>query len=171
MTTGTMTLQSGNAQTGLLRRLFPGQIDNNFRGHRLALWLFGFYALVKLVQGAESVFNGYATAKHADGIPLDSYGAAVVQTMLSLFALLGLNLLVFPLLGAIALVRYRAMIPLLYLMMVLLSLGGRAVQLVLPVARLDGVQPIGFYVNLVLLAVLLLGFALSLARPARDAAA
>jgi hypothetical protein len=33
-----------------------------------------------------------------------------------------------------------------------------------PIARSGGVQPVGFYVNLFLLAVLILGFALSLAR-------
>lgn len=165
MTIGATTLQSRNSGAGLLHRLLPAQIDNHFRGRRLALWLFGFFVLVKLFQGAESVFNSYATAMNADGIPLESYGTAVAQTVLSMFALLGLNVLVLPLLGVLALIRYRAMIPMIYLMMLMLNLGGRAVQLVHPIARAGGVQPIGFYVNLFLLAVLIAGFALSLTRP------
>ena len=139
MATDTITLQ--NAETGFLARLFPRQIDNNFRGSRLALWLFGFFVLVKLAQGGESVFNAYATATNADGIPLASYGAAVAQTMVQMFALLGLNLMVLPLLGLVALVRYRAMVPLMYLMMLLLYLGNRVVHVLHPDAGDVGAMP------------------------------
>jgi len=126
MTTDTMTRQAGNPEMGLLRRLFPRQIDNNFPGRRLAIWLFALYVL------------------------------------------LGLRALVLSLLCLIALVRYRAMIPLLFLMLLVLNISARVVQFVHPIARAGGVQPIGFYVNLFLLAVLIVGFVLSLARsPAR----
>ena len=164
MTTDTMTRQAGNPDRGLLRRIFPGQIDNNFRGRRLAIWLFGLYVLANLGEGAASVFNSTSTAMTADGIPLDSYSAVVVQTMISMFALLGLRALVISLLCVIAIVRYRAMIPLLTLMLLVLNISGRVVLFVHPIARSGGVQPIGFYVNLFLLAVLIVGFALSLAK-------
>jgi hypothetical protein len=164
MTTDTMTRQAGNSDTGLFRRIFPGQIDNNFRGRRLAIWLFGFYVLANLGEGAASAFNSYSTAMTADGIPLDSYSATVAQTIVSMFALLGVRALVISLLCAIAVVRYRAMIPLLYLVLLVQNISGRLVLSVHPIARSAGVQPIGFYVNLVLLAILILGFALSLAK-------
>jgi hypothetical protein len=149
----------------MLDRIFPKQIDNNFHGRHLALWLFDFYLLVKLLQGTVSVFNTYTTATGADGIPLDSFGTAATQTVIQLFALLGLNLLVLPLLGVLALIRYRAMIPLLSLTMLIVYLGGRAIHVFYPVAGAgSGGQPVGFYVNLVLIAVLLGAFALSLSR-------
>jgi hypothetical protein len=81
-----------------------------------------------------------------------------------MFALLGLRALVISLLCVIAIVRYRAMIPLLTLMLLVLNISGRVVLFVHPIARSGGVQPIGFYVNLFLLAVLIAGFALSLAK-------
>jgi hypothetical protein len=161
MTTGTLTEQSGNSTPGVLLRIFPRQMDNNFRGHRLALWLFGLFVLIRLPIGFKSVFDSYATATTADGIPLNSYGAAAAQTVVQMFALLGLNVLVLPALGVIALIRYRAMIPMMYLMMLALALGSRAIHFAYPDVSAGGVQPIGFYVNLGLLAVLLLGFALS----------
>lgn len=168
MTTDTMTRQAGNPEMGLLRRLFPRQIDNNFPGRRLAIWLFALYVLANLSEGAASVFNSTSTAMSADGIPLASYSAVVGQTIISMFALLGLRALVLSLLCLIALVRYRAMIPLLFLMLLVLNISARVVQFVHPIARAGGVQPIGFYVNLFLLAVLIVGFVLSLARsPAR----
>jgi hypothetical protein len=156
-----MTAQSGQSR-GVFRRLFPAQIDNVFRGHRLALWLFAPYALVKLIQGTLAVFNPASTAVNADGIPLNGSGAAAAELMTAMFAVLGLNLLVLPLLGVLALIRYRAMIPLVYLMMLTLNLSSRALQLVHPIARIGGVQPISFYVNLFLLGMLVVGFGLSL---------
>ncbi len=146
----------------MLNRIFPRMIDNNFRGYRMALWLFGLYAFVKMAQGLESLFNSAETAVRADGIPLQSFGAAATQTTVAMFALLGLNLLVLPLLGALALIRYRAMIPLIYFMMLILNLSSRAVLYAHPSPRIGGVQPIGFYVNLGLLAVLVVGLTLSL---------
>jgi hypothetical protein len=169
MTTVTPTAQSGNSNAGVLLRIFPRQIDNNFCGHRLALWLFGLFVLIRLPIGFKSVFDSYTTAATADGIPLNSYGAAAAQTVVQMFALLGLNVLVLPALGVIALIRYRAMIPLMYLMMLALALGGRAIHLAYPDVSAGGVQPVGYYVNLGLLAVLLLGFALSVIKPASSA--
>jgi hypothetical protein len=146
----------------MFERIFPRQIDNTFRGHWLSLWLFGAYALIKLIQGSESLFNARSTAVRADGIPLDSYGGAASDMVVHLFALLGLNLLVLPLLGIVALIRYRAMVPLLYVMMLLLALASRAFNMMNPTERAGDTTPIGFYVNLGLLAVLATGFILSL---------
>jgi len=36
----------------MLTRLLPKQIDNDYRGHVLAIWLLAPLALIKLVQGA-----------------------------------------------------------------------------------------------------------------------
>jgi hypothetical protein len=159
--------QSGEDRPSLLGRLFPVRIDNKFPGSRLALWLFGVYVFVKVGQGGESLFNSAATAVRADGIPLQSFGTAAAETAVEMFALLGLNVLVLPLLGVIALIRYRAMIPLIYLMMLILNLSSRAVNYAHPSPRIGGVQPVGFYVNLGLLAILVIGFALSLANGTR----
>ena len=163
MSTATSVLQSTASSGGVLGRIFPRRIDNNFRGYRLSLWLFGFYSLIRLIQGAMSAFNSYATATGPDGIPVDSFGSAAAQAVLAVFALLGLNVMVLPALGILALIRYRAMIPLIYLMILILNLSSRVVQLFHPVARVGRVQPVGFYVNLGLLAILVLGFLLSLA--------
>ena len=162
MSTATEALQSDDSRDGGLGRIFPRQIDNKFHGAALALWLLGFYSLIRLIQGGMSAFNTFAIATGPDGIPVDSYSPAAAQTVLAIFALLGLNVMVLPALGLLALIRYRAMIPLVYLMMLILNLSGRAVQLLQPIIRAGGTQPVGFYMNLGLLAVLLLGFCLSL---------
>jgi hypothetical protein len=141
-------------------RILPRQIDNDFRGHKLALWLFGATVLVKLAISLGTIFNGHAAASSADGIPLDTFTPAGAQAVISLFAIWGLAQLVICLLCILALVRYRGMIPLLFALLLLEFLGKRVVLFFLPIAKI-GAAP-GSVINLVLLGVMIIGFALSL---------
>ncbi len=141
-------------------QFLPHGIDNTYRGHRLALWLFGLVVLMKSAIGLNSIFNGYVVARSADGIPLDTYPAAAADTVVSLFALLGLSHLVLSLLAVLVLMRYRSMLPLMFGLLVLEHLGKRLILAVLPIVR-SGTPP-GSAVNLVLLALLLVGLGLSL---------
>ena len=70
--------------------LLPKSFDNAYRGHKLALWLFGLFALMKCTIGVNSIINGRVVMTSADGIPLDTYPAAAAQSFVALWALLGL---------------------------------------------------------------------------------
>lgn len=157
----------------MLDRLFPQSIDNAYRGRRLGLWLFVPILIVELMIGGNSMINPHTVAATADGIPVDSYGAAGAAQVVSLFALLGFCRLLFALLGVLALVRYRAAIPLVYLMFLALHLGNKLLNLAHPTVS-SGVPSagLGSAVVLTLLAMLLVGFALSLFEvpPSRRAA-
>ena len=83
--------------------------------------------------------------------------------MVSIFALLGLAAFVICLLCILVLVRYRSMVPVMFALLLLQSLGGRLILRFLPIVR-TGTPP-GFYVNLVLLALMIIGLALSLWHP------
>jgi hypothetical protein len=95
----------------VLDRIFPRQFDNNYRGHKLALWLFGILVLMQLGISLSSIFDTYNVVRSADGIPLDTFTSTGAQTVVSITALLGLSKLLFVSLGVLALIRYRAMIP------------------------------------------------------------
>jgi hypothetical protein len=116
------------------RRLLPRQADNTYYGSKLALWLFGLLVFMKVAMGFNSIVNGHSVASSADGIPLDTFTPAGAQTVVSLFALSGLRQLIICLLGILVLVRYRVR---------------------------TGTPP-GAIVNLVLLALMVIGLALSL---------
>ena len=73
----------------MLRRIFPRQFDNTYRGHWLAVWILVTVVLLELVIGANSIVNTRSVAMGADGIPLDRFGAEAATTVISLFALLG----------------------------------------------------------------------------------
>ena len=144
----------------MLTRILPQRIDNAYRGHVLALWLFIPILFLKTGIAAATIFNGRVAAQSADGIPLDSFGPGGAQAVVALFAIWGLSQLVLSVLGVLALARYRAMIPLLFVLFLTEHLARRWILLVKPIARTG--TPSGVYINLVLLGLMIVGLALSL---------
>src|SRR5215831_6370998 len=147
----------------MLNRIFPPRFDNNYRGHKLALWLFGLLLLMKLGISLSSIFDTYNVVRLADGIPLDTFASGGAETVVSVTALLGLSQLLLPSFDVLALVRYRAMIPFMYVLLLVEYLAKKWIQLVKPVIRVG--TPPATYVNLVLIALLLADLVLSLWRP------
>lgn len=144
----------------MFNQLFPQRADNMYRGHKLAPWLFALLVLMKAGISLNSIFNGYAVAGSADGIPLDTFTPAGARAVVSLFAIWGLSQLMICLLGILVLVRYRAMIPLMFALLLLENLGRKLVLHLMPVAT-TGTSS-GYAVNLVLLSLMIVGLALSL---------
>jgi hypothetical protein len=140
--------------------LFPAKFDDTYHGHRLALWLLGLLLLMKAAMGLGVIFNGHAAASRADGIPIDSFAPGAAQTVLALFAIWGLSQVILALLGSVALVRYRAMVPFVLALILLEHAGRKLVLYFLPVVK-TGTPP-GFTINLVLFAVEIVGLVLAL---------
>ena len=125
----------------MLHQLLPPTVDNTYRGHPAALWLFGVLVFLKLVISVNSMVNGHSVASGADGIPLDTFATGAAQTVVSLFGLLGIATLILCVICIVVLVRYRALIPFMYAMLLLEFLatqrrdGDRCVlQIFLPAA-------------------------------------
>ncbi|MGQ0741947.1 MAG: hypothetical protein ACT4OG_06600 [Alphaproteobacteria bacterium] len=140
-------------------QIFPKQADNSYRGHWLAILLLALVVLLKGTQGAVSIFNTRNVLTTADGIPLASYGAAAGDTVVALTALLGLLLVALALIAIIVLIRYRALIPLMFLVQLFVQGGSRvlleinAVERVVQASAVFAGQPIGFWVNMGILAL------------------
>ncbi len=144
----------------MLNPILPRQVDNDYRGHKAALWVLALLLLMKVSMSVNSIFNGRLVASSADGIPLDTFTAAGAQTVVSLFAILGLSQLTLCLVGILVLVRYRALMPLLFSLLLLEYVGRRLIFHYLPVPR-TGTPP-GSTINLILLALMVVGLVLSL---------
>jgi len=144
----------------MLRRLFPQRIDNTYRGHRLALWLFALLVLMKGGIGLGTIFNGRSAAISADEIPLDTFTPAGEQAFVSIFAAWGLSQLMLNLIGLLVLVRYRAMVPFMFALLLLEHLSRRLIFWILPIARTE--TPPGVFVNLLFVVVMIVGLVLSL---------
>lgn len=145
------------------RRLFPRQFDNRFEGRRAALWLLGAYVALKLVMSLNSILNAASVAAGADGFRLESYGADGARAVLMLFSLSALGQLALALVALTALVRYRSMVPFVFLLL-LAEQGCR--RLIVDAWSIERAQSggAGFWINMALLALLVGGLALSLWR-------
>jgi len=145
----------------MLNRIFPRQADNTFGGQRAALWLLGLFIALKLAMSINSIWNTASVAAGADGLPLDSFGPAAARAVLMLFALTALGQLTITVFALATLIRYRAMVPFIYLVLLGEQLARRFIVDSYAVARTEGV-PVGRYVTFGLLALLTLGLVLSL---------
>ncbi|MGH6987163.1 MAG: hypothetical protein ACRED9_10050 [Caulobacteraceae bacterium] len=156
----------------MVEKIFPKQFDNVYRGQWLGPGLFAFVIAVKALQSFGSLLNTREVMIAADGIPLGAFAPAAAREAIVMFALLGMYGLIVPLLGLLALIRYRAMVPLLILVLLATQLGGRLVNLAHPTtsAGASGGTPFGFYINTGLILVTILALGLSIvSRKARGA--
>ena len=155
----------------MLNQLLPRQLDNRYQGHRLGLWLLGLVVFVNLGISASSMFNGRQLASSA-GIRLEALPATGAAAVVSLFGLLGLWRLVFCVLCIVVLARYRAMVPIIFALLLLEQLGRRAIlgeQLGrwavvygMPVLRSEAAAD--SFVSLALLSMITVGLATSVLR-------
>lgn len=150
----------------MLERLLPRQIDNRFEGQRAALWLLGLLIAVKLVMSVNSILNTAKVAAGADGIKLDSFGPEAAREVVTLFALTALGQLALTLIALTVLIRWRAMVPFMFMVLAGEQLVRRLIVQSNDVARTGA--DIGWYVGYGFLALLTIGLALSLI-PARGA--
>jgi len=158
----------------VLSRLLPRQLDNTYQGYALALWLMVPIVAVKFLMGVNVAglnpwINNRDVLRTVDGIPLDTFGAGAASTVVLLFASWGLALLLLSVLGIAALLRYRAMIPLMYLMLAIEQIGRTGFLRLNSTARAvePGVVSPGTLINWGLAAALVIGLVLSLAAPRR----
>jgi hypothetical protein len=146
----------------MLDALLPRAIDNTYRGHRVALWLFGLVVFWRVAQSVLLIFNGYSTVKGAAGIPLDAYPPAAAQTIVALFALYALDRLFISLLGVLVLVRYRGAIPFMFALLLLSYLAGELSLQFVPLVRAG--TPPSTVAGRALLVMTVIGLSLSLWR-------
>lgn len=144
----------------MLDRFFPRHLDNDYRGARIALWIFGALILARGIIGFNSTLFTYEIATSADAIPIDTFPPAAAQTALSLFALLGVSYFLASVAGVVALARYRSAVPLFFAYLLVEQLLRRAVMRWRPVPRTGPAS--GSPVVLALLALTVVGLVVSL---------
>ena len=146
----------------MLTDLFPRTVDNHYPGRRVGLWLFALMPL-KIAMGANVMINAPSVAQSADGIPVSNFGPSGSSAFLFMFASWGLCQLLFGLASLVVLLRYRSLVPLAYLALLMEQVGRKFLHLYWPIERIG--TPPGVYINAVLLGIMTAGLLLSLWRP------
>ena len=110
----------------MLERLTPRNLDDGFRGHRAALWLFVPIVSMRIAISLLHIFSADGGAQSISTMPLDSYPAGASQNVIAMFARMGVEQLVLGILCLVALLRYRALVPLMYALICLQYLADEA---------------------------------------------
>lgn len=148
----------------MLDRLLPRQFDNA-RGSRVAWWLLVLVVGFKLIIGLNSMAFTRLVAERADGLPLDSYSRGGTSAVLAFFSLWGLGQTLLAALGILALARYRSMIPLIYLILLIEQVARRLLlwlHPLFPPGTQAGAPWTAIAINVAFVLALLAGLTLSL---------
>lgn len=112
----------------MLSRLFPPAVESPYKTSIPAIALLSLLVLVKMAQGVSVAgFNpwksGRSILETVDGVPLSTFPAEASDHLIFLFAVWGLCVFIICLFGLIALLRYRALVPLAFLLLLFEQLG------------------------------------------------
>ncbi|MFM5895067.1 MAG: hypothetical protein ACKOQM_11655 [Novosphingobium sp.] len=147
----------------MIAGLFPAHIDNTFRGRRIALYAFYPVTALILWRSLHHLIAADGGAQTIATMPLDSYPPGAAQNIVAIFALWGLSQLLLGLVFLIACFRYRAMIPLMWLLLALETAGRQLAGTAKPIVTLHTAP--GAAGNLPMLAIALVMLCLSLTPP------
>jgi hypothetical protein len=137
--------------------LLPAKADNIIRGSRVPLYLFALIAAIGVVRSCIHIFAPDGGAGSIAGMDLAVTGA---NEVIFAFALWGSAQLIYALLQWVVILRFRSLIPLMWGMQLLETLGRMLVGRVKPVAFAH--TPPGVYQNYIYLVLAAAMIALSL---------
>jgi hypothetical protein len=140
--------------------IFPKQVDNNFQGYRIAVWVFLLVTLFTIARSCIHVLAPDGGAGSIAGIDVTVAGGS---NIISMFAFWGLSQLLMGFVYLVVFLRYKSLIPFMYVL-ILAEYSGRIILGLVKPLMVSHTPPgaIGDYI-LVPLAVLML--ILSLRRP------
>jgi len=143
-----------------MNKILPATIDDNFRGNKIALWFFYFITLVTIVRSCIHIFKDDGGAQSIGTIPIDTYTEAGEATVIMIFAYWGLSQLMFGIIQLIVAIKYKSLVPLMYLMLILEWAGRFLISLWKPIETVG--QAPGGIGNMVMPLVCLVMFFLSI---------
>ena len=144
----------------MMERLFPAQFDNVFPGQKISLWAFYLVTAITLWRSQHHIFAADGGAQSIATIPLDSYSGGAAANIIALFAQWGWVQLLLGLIMLLAAIRYKSMVPLMWLIVLLEWIGRGLIGQFKPVETL-GTAP-GQVGNMVIPVIALVMLVLSL---------
>ena len=100
----------------LFETLLPAKIDNTLRGWKLPFYIFALYALVSAVRSCIHLLSPDGGAGTIAGMDLSVAGA---DGIIFAFALWGSSQVLFAIIQLLVVIRYRSLIPFMWLMLAL----------------------------------------------------
>ncbi len=146
----------------MFNKILPDTIDDTFKGNKIALWFFYLITAVTVGRSCIHIFKYDGGAQSIATIPLDTFTEGGAAVVILIFAYWGLSQLMFGIIQVIVAFKYKSLIPLMYLMLVL-EWAGRFVISSFKTLETTGQAPGGIG-NIVLPFVCFIMFFLSINR-------
>lgn len=140
--------------------LFPSLIDNEYKGKKIPLYFFYLLIPVTIIRSLVHIFKADGGAQSIANIPLHLYSEQASDTIVHLFSEWGLSQLLFGVLYIVVLIKYKSLIPLMYLFL-LLEYSTRLLLAFYKPVVLEGYAP-GGIANYFLVPLFVVMFILSL---------
>jgi hypothetical protein len=141
----------------VLETLLPTKVDNTLRGSKWPLYLFILVAAIGLVRSCIHIFSPDGGAGSIAGMNMNVTGA---NEVIFAFALWGAEQLIYALIQWVVILRYRSLVPLMWGVQLLETLGRMLVGRIKPVTFAH--TPPGAYQNYIYLALAIAMLALAL---------
>jgi hypothetical protein len=100
----------------LFELLLPAKIDNTLRGSKIPFYVFAVYVIISLVRSCIHLLSPDGGAGSIAGMDLAVAGA---EGIIFAFALWGSSQLMLALIQLLVVIRYRSLVPLMWLMLIL----------------------------------------------------
>ena len=140
--------------------VLPKEINNTYQGRKIALYLFYLFTILTLVRSLIHVFAPDGGAQTIATIPLDSFSNEGASAVILIFSLWGLSQLIMGMFYVIVCLRYKSLIPLMYLF-ILFEYLMRLILGVLKPIETTGTAP-GAIINFIFPPLVIILFLLSL---------
>ncbi len=141
----------------ILSIIFPAKADNTIRGIKLPLYFFILIAVIGTVRSCIHIFSHDGGAGSIAGMNLDVGGA---NEVILAFALWGAEQLIYALIQWVVILRYRSLVPLMWGMQLLETMGRMLIGQLKPITFSH--TPPGAYQNYIYLLLSVAMLALSL---------
>ena len=96
-------------------KVLPKEINNNYEGRKIALYFFYLFTIMTVVRSLIHMFAPDGGAQTIATIPLDTFTNEGASTIILIFSLWGLSQLIMGIFYVIVSLRYKSLIPLMYL--------------------------------------------------------
>jgi len=140
----------------VIERLLPRTVDGNYRGHKIAATVFVVVAMVSLGRSLAHLLAPDGGAGSIAGLDLTAGGANIIFA----FGLWGLAQTLYAIVQLLVAFRYRTLIPLMFLLLIVETAGRIAIGIAKPPVILH--TPPGGPANYVVLPLAVVMLALSL---------
>jgi len=140
----------------IINIIFPKTADNNYKGSKIALWIFTVLAVMSTIRSLIHFWAPDGGAGSIAGLDLSKGAENIIFT----FGLWGFSQLIYAFIQLLVVIRYRTLIPLFYLLLFFEAIGRMIVGGIKPPILLRGTPP-GGIANYILLPLTIIMFILS----------